>query len=623
MAKKDNGSLLGFLATVGAIAGVVATSAGGGGGQQILGGAVGGLVMGFVVYGIIQAAIDMAKKFLAAVLSVVLTLFSLFIWAGRVSTVARILDEDKNTPTSSSRDFTESTTNRTPRKPKEITRRRSRRPVTVTRERGYIDETEAVCLINSSSDKTIKYEYRWGDQDWQTRSIAPYRRRVHWFNLYSVEDPTPEFHVRFNQASGSQTLFVERVLETYRIEKPVKCNDARRYEFVLEGTGRLGLASRDWLPGWPHPFKSNLFASKEEDVWMPGPGYGWLNEERLEAIADGHGIIGIEIHLNEDRFLPEVMAVYPGSPGDIAGLRAGDFILEVQGQPARWPVSEAIIGPAGSYVEMLVEDRQNASPVTRTVRAERTAPGEVERMVREARAKLEQLERQEAARNTDGIIGITIALNEALDLPQVNEVYPGSPAALAGLRAGDFILEVQGRPAQWPVAAEIMGPSGSFVTLSVSNEAGGSPKRLVRIKRTRREEVERMVREARSRAIRDEDIPRTSQSQDTAPRPRREWRPLVHKMEEMLPARRISGKDSEYTPAARRAGIQGVVILDLLIDEKGRVEGVEVVEGLPFGLTKQATKAVRDWLFEPARRGNVPIASTYRVRMAFELPRNN
>ena len=56
-----------------------------------------------------------------------------------------------------------------------------------------------------------------------------------------------------------------------------------------------------------------------------------------------------------------------------------------------------------------------------------------------------------------------------------------------------------------------------------------------------------------------------------------------------------------YPELARKQGVSGFVLLNVLIDENGRVEDVEIIESKPkeiFDLS--ATNTVRKWKFEPA-----------------------
>jgi protein TonB len=77
--------------------------------------------------------------------------------------------------------------------------------------------------------------------------------------------------------------------------------------------------------------------------------------------------------------------------------------------------------------------------------------------------------------------------------------------------------------------------------------------------------------------------------------------------------------EPRYTETARRAGIQGAVILDLIIDTAGRVESVTVLRGLPLGLTKSAVEAVEQWRFEASTYNNHPVSVRYILTVHFNL----
>ena len=74
-----------------------------------------------------------------------------------------------------------------------------------------------------------------------------------------------------------------------------------------------------------------------------------------------------------------------------------------------------------------------------------------------------------------------------------------------------------------------------------------------------------------------------------------------------------------YTEAARRAGVQGVVILELVIGTDGAVESVRVLRGLPLGLTQNAVDAVRQWRFRPSAYRDHPVRVRYVLTVRFTL----
>jgi protein TonB len=76
-----------------------------------------------------------------------------------------------------------------------------------------------------------------------------------------------------------------------------------------------------------------------------------------------------------------------------------------------------------------------------------------------------------------------------------------------------------------------------------------------------------------------------------------------------------------YPTSALRAGIGGVVLLSVLVSEKGNPLKVEVARGVHPDLDQAAVTAVRQWLFEPGRRSGAPVAAWMTVAVPFDSPR--
>lgn len=85
------------------------------------------------------------------------------------------------------------------------------------------------------------------------------------------------------------------------------------------------------------------------------------------------------------------------------------------------------------------------------------------------------------------------------------------------------------------------------------------------------------------------------------------------------PAVVIEKVDPQYPEIAVRAQVEGSVVLDIGIDETGRVTDVQVTRGLPFGLSEAAADAVRRWRYRPAQGPGGPIPSRKAVRILFTL----
>lgn len=75
----------------------------------------------------------------------------------------------------------------------------------------------------------------------------------------------------------------------------------------------------------------------------------------------------------------------------------------------------------------------------------------------------------------------------------------------------------------------------------------------------------------------------------------------------------------DYTEDARRRGIEGDVVLEIVVRADGTVGDVKVLKGLGGGLDQRATEAVRQWRFSPARRFGTPVDVMVEVAVEFKL----
>jgi protein TonB len=75
--------------------------------------------------------------------------------------------------------------------------------------------------------------------------------------------------------------------------------------------------------------------------------------------------------------------------------------------------------------------------------------------------------------------------------------------------------------------------------------------------------------------------------------------------------------EPQYPAVARKAGIGGDVVLQVVVERDGNIGSVFAVEEGPMGLTAAATDAVRRWVYAPARLDGRPIAVVKTVRVRF------
>jgi protein TonB len=74
-----------------------------------------------------------------------------------------------------------------------------------------------------------------------------------------------------------------------------------------------------------------------------------------------------------------------------------------------------------------------------------------------------------------------------------------------------------------------------------------------------------------------------------------------------------------YTEPARRAGVQGTVVVEAIIDEQGRATDVRILRGLPMGLDRAAVEAIQQVTFKPAMMGNRAVRVYFTLTVNFAI----
>jgi len=75
-----------------------------------------------------------------------------------------------------------------------------------------------------------------------------------------------------------------------------------------------------------------------------------------------------------------------------------------------------------------------------------------------------------------------------------------------------------------------------------------------------------------------------------------------------------------YTEEARKAKLQGKLLLQVLVGDDGRAQRVRVLQGLGMGLDENAIETVRSWRFSPARDANKrPVPAWVTIETRFHL----
>lgn len=85
------------------------------------------------------------------------------------------------------------------------------------------------------------------------------------------------------------------------------------------------------------------------------------------------------------------------------------------------------------------------------------------------------------------------------------------------------------------------------------------------------------------------------------------------------PPRLLREVKADYTDQARRRGVRGEVLLEIVVRRDGTVGDVKVLRRLDPGLDDRAIQAVRQWRFAPATRRGAAVDVVVEVAVEFSL----
>lgn len=88
--------------------------------------------------------------------------------------------------------------------------------------------------------------------------------------------------------------------------------------------------------------------------------------------------------------------------------------------------------------------------------------------------------------------------------------------------------------------------------------------------------------------------------------------------EKVKPPKLIKQVDPIYPKEAAKAGVEGVVIMEVTTDTYGRIAAVKVLRSIPL-LDQAAIDAVKQWVYEPMIREGKSRGAIFTVTVAFRL----
>lgn len=90
--------------------------------------------------------------------------------------------------------------------------------------------------------------------------------------------------------------------------------------------------------------------------------------------------------------------------------------------------------------------------------------------------------------------------------------------------------------------------------------------------------------------------------------------------EGVMPPTLLYNEEPPYTEEARRAKVQGLVVLEAVVRRDGSVGEVKVLKGLGYGLDESAVETVKKtWRFKPGMKDGSPADVIVVIKVFFEL----
>lgn len=94
---------------------------------------------------------------------------------------------------------------------------------------------------------------------------------------------------------------------------------------------------------------------------------------------------------------------------------------------------------------------------------------------------------------------------------------------------------------------------------------------------------------------------------------------VVEEMPELIGGLGELQKNIKYPEMARRAGIEGRVYVQFIVNERGEVEDPRVIRGIGGGADEEALRAVRQAKFKPGMQRGRPVRVQYSLPIVFQL----
>ena len=94
---------------------------------------------------------------------------------------------------------------------------------------------------------------------------------------------------------------------------------------------------------------------------------------------------------------------------------------------------------------------------------------------------------------------------------------------------------------------------------------------------------------------------------------------VVEEMPELIGGLAALQKNIRYPEKARKAGIEGRVIVQFVVNKEGKVENPRVIRGIGGGCDEEALRATNSARFKPGKQRGEPVRVQYSLPVIFKL----
>ncbi len=196
----------------------------------------------------------------------------------------------------------------------------------------------------------------------------------------------------------------------------------------------------------------------------------------------------------------------------------------------------------------------------------------------------------------------------------------GGGTTLGGVIAADALPGLmRAHPALGAGAPQSADPTSGADTAAPPETTAAAPEPPAAAPQTQAPAPVRVPQPARTTAPARAPAPKPAlrQTPDTLPPPPTPTQPIRVGGQVREP-RKIRNVDPVYPEVAKRARVQGIVIMEATIGPEGRVTDVRVLRSIPM-LDDAALAAVRQWVYEPTLLNGVPVPVLMTVTANFKL----